>query len=273
MARRTGQKNADDFTQLKQFASSDEIDRGVTKLQNCLLEVQRLKSEYVRYDDQKTRNAELRIRVSILEVFGRNSPEYGEYKDHTIFHPQMGFVRSESQRIALDNENQNSFIQSIPQTEEMLNSLIRGLWEKRTEMALLPDAQTRVAFQNLSLHPAIAQSCNNIYQSGHYREAVLNASIALVNLVKQKCGQFSLDGSGLMSNVFSPNKPVLAFNELKDQTDKDEQEGLMHLFMGAVLALRNPRAHALFDDSPELALDYIAFLSMLAKRLDTTTRR
>src|SRR5260370_1041140 len=50
-------------------------------------------------------------------------------------------------------------------------------------------------------------------------------------------------------------------------------KGLMHLFMGAVLALRNPRAHALFDDSPEMALDYIAFLSMLAKRLDTTTRR
>ncbi len=46
----------------------------------------------------------------------------------------------------------------------------------------------------------------------------------------------------------------------------------MHLFMGAVLALRNPRAHTLFDDSPELALDYIAFLSMLAKRLDGAKR-
>jgi uncharacterized protein (TIGR02391 family) len=76
-----------------------------------------------------------------------------------------------------------------------------------------------------------------------------------------------------MTTVFSANKPVLAFNELKGQPDKDEQEGLMHLFMGAVLALRNPRAHALFDDSPEMSLDYIAFLSMLAKRLDTTTRR
>jgi uncharacterized protein (TIGR02391 family) len=273
MAKRTGHKSPDDFTELKQFASTDEVDRAIRKLQNCLFEVQRLKSEYVRYDDQKTRSAELNIKVSILEAFGRNSPEYGEYKDHTIFQPQMAFVRSESQRIALENENQTRFTQSIPQTEEMLNSLIRGLWEKRTQMASLPDAQTRVAFQNLSLHPAIAQSCSNTYQSAHYREAVLNASIALVNLVKQKSGQYSLDGAGLMSNIFSANKPVLAFNELKDQTDKDEQEGLMHLFIGAVLALRNPRAHALFDDSPELALDYIAFLSMLAKRLETATRR
>lgn len=272
MARRTGPKNADDFTQLKQFASTDEIDRAVRKLQTCLFEVQRLKSEYVRYDDQKTRNAELSIRVSILEIFGRNSPEYGEYKEYTIFQPELAFVRSESQRIALNNDNQNRFIQSIPQTEEMLNSLIRALWNKRSEMASLPDAQTRVAFQNLSLHSAIAQSSRDTYQSGHYREAVLNASIALVNYVKEKSGRYDLDGVSLMTTVFSPNNPVLAFNALADQTDKDEQQGMMHLFMGAVLALRNPRAHSVFEDSSELALDAIAFLSMMAKRLDTAKR-
>ena len=48
--------------------------------------------------------------------------------------------------------------------------------------------------------------------------------------------------------------------------------GMMHLFIGAVLALRNPRAYSVFDDSSELALDAIAFLSMLAKRLDATKR-
>jgi hypothetical protein len=68
------------------------------------------------------------------------------------------------------------------------------------------------------------------------------------------------------------NSPLLRFNDLNDQTDKDEQEGMMHLFEGAVLALRNPRAHALFDESPELALDYIGLLGLLAKRLDTAKR-
>jgi hypothetical protein len=28
--------------------------------------------------------------------------------------------------------------------------------------------------------------------------------------------------------VFSRNAPILAFNELKDQTDLDEQQGMMH---------------------------------------------
>ncbi len=46
----------------------------------------------------------------------------------------------------------------------------------------------------------------------------------------------------------------------------------MHLFAGVVLALRNPRAHALSDDSPELALECIALLSLLAKRLEQAKR-
>jgi len=75
-----------------------------------------------------------------------------------------------------------------------------------------------------------------------------------------------------MRTVFSVNNPGLRLNDLSDQTDKDEQEGMMHLFEGAVLALRNPRAHALFDESPELALDYIGLLSLLAKRLDGAKR-
>jgi uncharacterized protein (TIGR02391 family) len=124
----------------------------------------------------------------------------------------------------------------------------------------------------MDLHPRIANACSGLYRDRHYREAVLNASIALVNYVKEKSRKHDLDGSGLMSTVFSANKPIFAMNDLSNQTEKDEQEGFMHLFMGAVLALRNPRAHALFDDSPEMALDYIAFLSMLAKRLDGARR-
>jgi uncharacterized protein (TIGR02391 family) len=90
--------------------------------------------------------------------------------------------------------------------------------------------------------------------------------------VKEKSRRHDLDGASLMRTVFSANSPLLCFNDLSDQTDKDEQEGMMHLFEGAVLALRNPRAHVLFDESPELALDYIGLLSLLAKRLDGAKR-
>jgi uncharacterized protein (TIGR02391 family) len=105
-----------------------------------------------------------------------------------------------------------------------------------------------------------------------FASRIKSIATSLVNFVKERSRRHDLDGAPLMRAVFSRNNPVLAFNGLNDQTDMDEQEGMMHFFEGAVLALRNPRAHALPDDSPEEALEYIALLSLLAKRLERTQR-
>jgi hypothetical protein len=47
---------------------------------------------------------------------------------------------------------------------------------------------------------------------------------------------------------------------------------MMFLYAGAMLALRNPRAHELIQDDPKQALEYIGFLSLLAKLLDRARR-
>jgi uncharacterized protein (TIGR02391 family) len=60
----------------------------------------------------------------------------------------------------------------------------------------------------------------------------------------------------------------LKFNDLADQSERDEQKGFMMLFNGAVAGIRNPRAHKLIKDDPERALEFIAFVSLLAKLLD-----
>jgi uncharacterized protein (TIGR02391 family) len=75
-----------------------------------------------------------------------------------------------------------------------------------------------------------------------------------------------------MELVFSPNAPILRFNDGADQSDTDEQRGYMQLFSGAVTGLRNPRAHRLIQDDPERALEFIAFISLLAKLLDSAKK-
>jgi uncharacterized protein (TIGR02391 family) len=155
----------------------------------------------------------------------------------------------------------------------MLEGLIRGLEEKRGEIAEDSSSKIRAAFRGLDLHPRIASVAVDLFQDGHYRNAVLDAAVALVNFVKEKSRRQDLDGAPLMRTVFSKNGPILAFNQLADQSELDEQEGLMHLFEGTVLALRNPRAHTIVPDEPEIALEYIALMSLLAKRLDDAKRR
>jgi uncharacterized protein (TIGR02391 family) len=76
-----------------------------------------------------------------------------------------------------------------------------------------------------------------------------------------------------MRTVFSPRDPILAFNDLSDQSDQDEQEGMMHLFEGAVLGIRNPRGHVFLDDAPGRALEYIMLLSLLANLVEEAKKR
>jgi uncharacterized protein (TIGR02391 family) len=75
-----------------------------------------------------------------------------------------------------------------------------------------------------------------------------------------------------MEKAFSPKSPVLRLNDLKDKSDEDEQRGFMMLFSGAIVALRNPRAHKLIEDEAERALEFIAFVSLLAKLADGAKR-
>lgn len=117
-------------------------------------------------------------------------------------------------------------------------------------------------------HPRIAAAASSLFRDGHYRNATLDASLALADYVKEKSGRHDLDGATLMRTVFSRSNPTLVFNRLANQSDLDEQEGMMHLFEGVMLALRNPRAHRLDADAAEYARESIAFMSMLAKRLD-----
>jgi uncharacterized protein (TIGR02391 family) len=71
-----------------------------------------------------------------------------------------------------------------------------------------------------------------------------------------------------METVFSLKSPILKFNQLADASDIDEQKGFMMMMSGTVAGLRNPRAHKIIKDDPEMALEYIAFVSLLAKLVD-----
>jgi uncharacterized protein (TIGR02391 family) len=120
----------------------------------------------------------------------------------------------------------------------------------------------------LDLHREIALAVGKLYRDGHCANAVEDAVKALNGLVRLRSGVDHLDGSTLMEHVFSPKNPVLRFNALADKSDGDEQRGYMMMFSGAVAGLRNPRAHKVIQDDAERALEFIAFVSLLAKLLD-----
>lgn len=72
-----------------------------------------------------------------------------------------------------------------------------------------------------------------------------------------------------MLEIFSVNNPVLKISDNITQTDKDEQEGFMHLFAGTIQGIRNPKGHDLIDlKDPYRSLEYLGFISLLFRKLD-----
>jgi uncharacterized protein (TIGR02391 family) len=119
-----------------------------------------------------------------------------------------------------------------------------------------------------SLHPKIAEAVGDLMANGHPWEAVFAACKSLILHVKECSGRHDLDGVPLMRQVFSRNKPILRFNALQSTTDNDEQEGMMHLYEGVIMALRNPGGHSFPTGPSSRASQYLQLISMLAERAD-----
>lgn len=121
-------------------------------------------------------------------------------------------------------------------------------------------------------HPEIKRVSEKLYQDGHYKQAALEAYIRVIREVKTRSG-LNEDGDSLMNHAFGCDNrtPVIQFNSLQTDAERDEQKGIMFLFKG-IVGLRNYKAHTntLFDDSSR-AHDYLALASLLMRVLEIAT--
>ncbi len=127
-------------------------------------------------------------------------------------------------------------------------------------------------FKFLNIHPEIEEVSKALFEDGHYAQAIFEAFKRVNNMVKEKADRQE-DGRTLMLKVFSPNAPILKFNELLNQSERDEQEGFMYLFAGAITGIRNPKAHEnIKQKDKQRAIEYLVFASFLCKRLAETRK-
>lgn len=133
----------------------------------------------------------------------------------------------------------------------------------------LKEVNPNTLFDLLKFHPRIREASERLFKNNHYAQAILEAFKAVNNFVKEKSGKQEWDGKNLMTKVFRRENPIIRFNELKTVSEKDEQEGFMFLFMGAIVGIRNPKAHDnIIQTDPYKTLEYLSFASLLAKKVD-----
>jgi uncharacterized protein (TIGR02391 family) len=204
-----------------------------------------------------------KINATIDDVFGVGTADAKDFHiDKAWFTPSYGPTSEEAK--------EQIFMRGRDRAVATVQAAIERLEEMSADGNEYAAGRALRAYQNLTLHPEIARAASELYRDGHYANAVEASVKALNALVRLRSG-LELDGIPLVEKAFSPNNPIIKFNDLSDQSDRDEQKGFMMMFSGAVSGLRNPRAHGFINDDPERALEFIAYVSLLAKLLDEAT--
>ena len=119
----------------------------------------------------------------------------------------------------------------------------------------------------------IKDVCKSRFEDGYYADAVESAFKEINTIVKrlylQKNGNTNeLDGANLMHTVFSDNNPILEFTDRTSESGRNIQKGYMEIFAGAMVGIRNPKAHENTNISKEDAIHKIFFASLLMNKVD-----
>ena len=175
--------------------------------------------------------------------------------------------------VGLGGRSGNPLMEKLYHTGTRVNEKIRMLRELIERLSLYGVAiQEKKEFDFWTLiHPAIVGVAKSRFDSGHYADCA-EAALKHINTVvkakvKRKTGQ-ELDGAALMNKAFSVNNPIITIDDISTQSGKDIQQGYMQIFAGAMIGIRNPKAHDVIVIDRERAIHFIFLASLLMHTLD-----
>ena len=156
------------------------------------------------------------------------------------------------------------FINALTPEDSPLGNLIK-------ETVKLPE----VDFWSI-IHKDIITVAKNKFEDGYYADAVESAfkeiNKRVKEIVKNKTGK-ELDGSSLMYYAFSEKDPIIVLDDPSSETGRNIQKGYMQIFAGAMIGIRNPKAHENITISRERAIHFIFLASLLMYKLDEAIYR
>ncbi|KKS29168.1 MAG: hypothetical protein UV83_C0006G0019 [candidate division WWE3 bacterium GW2011_GWE2_43_18] len=145
---------------------------------------------------------------------------------------------------------------------------LRKSGEKITSLSKAIPENAKI-FDDRKFHNKISQHARKLFTERNYFHAVFECCKVYDKEIQEK-SQMSEYGSRLMENALALTG-TLKLNAQQTRTEKNEQEGVMHLSVGLMRAIRNPQAHEPALDWPinrEEALDLLSFLNFLFKKID-----
>jgi len=215
-----------------------------------------------------------------LKQLPKDSPQYKVWSKRTAtilrdnfdrVYVEM-FYKTEPVPIPLmdEEDERRAFLHALDEKVNLLKAIIEEY--DRLEDEPVVALSRSVSLQAYDFHQEIKVVALRLYEDKHYAQAVEEAFKRVIKQVKRivqdKTGQEYMRADDLMNKAFSPQNPVIKFNQLQTSEDKDEQQGMMFLFKG-IVGIRNKKAHdnVILNDSMR-AIEYLSLASLLMRLLD-----
>ena len=247
--------------------NAEQMRSAIPMLERRLVELQALDPATVsKRGDEKFREVELKIEDTLVAIFGSDSVEYHRFRVGSLDLAPIYMITPGGR--ADPHELKEGYTRGKEHAITTIQTILALFKEKLEGLGETPAGRAMRAIGELDLHQEIQRAASELFRNAHYANAIEDACKALDGLVRMRSGRFDLSGTDLMNTVFSVKNPLLRFNDGTTDSDRSEQQGMMQLYAGAMLAFRNPRAHQIVEDDPESALEILSFLSFLAKAVD-----
>ncbi len=200
----------------------------------------------------------------IRNIFGSDSnhqntfvgPIHVEYSDGS----SRGYDQYKEQRDAEAIDRQCTVLQSLVDQLEL-------------EIGFVSPPRTTPQVDDFwaDLHPAVVRTAKPRFEAQNYADAV-EAALKEVNSiikdhVRRKTGK-ELDGATLMQTAFSPKAPIIVLDDLTTESGRNVQQGYMQLYAGAMVGIRNPKAHANLTIDAKRAKHHLHIASLLTYCFD-----
>jgi len=237
----------------------------VTRLRDALAQLRSFKSQGVNAYSPEFKAWQQRTHRTLHELFGA-SQYLRAFSNLHFCEPRVHIATRGPLRPQWLPMDQERFDGDAMQAAELLTDAIEDAGGEASDSA----ADEASSIWHL-IHPAICGVARQKFDDGHYADAAETAFKAVNTRVKQAwkaAGEPEKDGKALMLSAFSLGRAIVRLDDLSTESGKNIQEGYMHIFAGAMQAIRNPKAHEIVTITPGRALHFLTLASLLMSKLD-----
>lgn len=121
-----------------------------------------------------------------------------------------------------------------------------------------------------NIHPQIIKFCTQDIVNEDYFSIIFEASKSVYDRIRNMTG-ITYDGNKLINTCFDMKYPIIIFNSLKTDTEKNLYKGLKNILLSIAQLGRNPKAHTpkIYSyDNLDNCLDMLNLISFSHKMLD-----